>query len=123
MSDVGSLLSHAATAHHPMPPLFLSDLSSFFGSKMYLWLAVSESQTIFYGNSTTEANMETEIDFLEDQNIFAFKNIFEINNNNNSNSNEDFDNNDYDYRSQASLHMMFGFISNVFSSYCGSLVL
>ena len=89
---------------------------------MYLWLVVSESQTTFYGNSTTEAYME--IDFLEDQNIFAFKNIFEINNNNNnSNSNEDFDNNDYDYTSQVSLYMMYGFISNVFSSYCGSLVL
>ncbi|OEU11122.1 hypothetical protein FRACYDRAFT_246233 [Fragilariopsis cylindrus CCMP1102] len=94
--------------------LFFSDLSFFFGSTMYLWLAVSESsQTKFYGNSyyagtTIEANSEYS-EFLEDQTIFAFNNIFDINDNSNNN-NDDFD---YDYTSQVSLYMMYGFIASL----------
>ncbi|OEU10461.1 hypothetical protein FRACYDRAFT_246872 [Fragilariopsis cylindrus CCMP1102] len=91
--------------------LFFSDLSFFFGSTMYLWLAVSEScQTILYGNSTSIEEAEAYnnmnyIDFFYDQTIFTFNNIFEINDNNN--------NDNYDYTSQVSLYMMYGFIASL----------
>lgn len=49
---------------------FYSDLSFFFGSTMYLWLALSESKDVLMGNESTEQNAGAGW-FLEDKMVYT----------------------------------------------------